>query len=168
MTSRPGSRSRSGRTSASRSPRRSPHGWCRGRRCPARRPPSPHAIRCPTWRDAGDRGLAVDVELRINEQLVSRSSALQLAWTPAQLVAHVTANGAHLRTGDLLGTGTISGPEPESRGCLLERTWAGQEPLTLADGSRRTWLEDGDEVVVAASAHGLRLGEVRGRIEPAR
>jgi fumarylacetoacetase len=118
--------------------------------------------------DAPGRGLDVDVELRINGQLVSSSNALQLAWTPAQLVAHLTANGAQLRTGDLLGTGTISGPEPESRGCLLERTWAGREPLTLGDGSVRTWLEDGDEVTIAAGPADAPLAEVRGHILPAR
>jgi fumarylacetoacetase len=118
-------------------------------------------------REPPGRGLDVDVELRINGQLVSSSNALQLAWTPAQLIAHLTANGAHLRTGDLLGTGTISGPEPESRGCLLERTWAGQEPLTLGDGSVRTWLEDGDEVTIAAGPADEPLAEVRGRILPA-
>ena len=123
--------------------------------------------RCRTCATRPAAGIDVDVELRINGQLVSSSSALQLAWTPAQLVAHLTANGAHLRTGDLLGTGTISGPEPESRGCLLERTWAGQEPLTLADGSVRTWLEDGDEVTIAAGSPGDPLAQVSGRVLPA-
>jgi fumarylacetoacetase len=73
-------------------------------------------------------------------------------------------NGASLRVGDLLATGTISGPEREQRGSLLELSWAGQEPLRLPDGSVRSFLEDGDEVVL----RGEPLGEVRGTVEPAR
>jgi fumarylacetoacetase len=83
---------------------------------------------------------------------VSRSSMRDLYWTPAQLVTHHTSNGCNLRPGDLLGTGTISGPTPESRGCLLERTWRGTEPLTLPSGEERRWLEDGDEVTLAGRA----------------
>jgi fumarylacetoacetase len=106
--------------------------------------------------------LALEVEL--NGDVVSRTSARHLYWSVEQQVAHLTANGASLRAGDLLATGTISGPEPDSRGSLIELTWGGTEPLTLADGSRRTFLEDGDEVVLRAPHAGL---EVRGRIEPA-
>ncbi len=134
---------------------------------PRAEPDAPARDPLPYLNDVPGRGLDIDVELRLNDRLVSRSSALQLAWTPAQLVAHLTAGGAHLRTGDLIGTGTISGPEPESRGCLLERTWAGQEPLELGEGMHRTWLEDGDEVVIAARAGELEVGAVSGRVEPA-
>ena len=74
--------------------------------------------------------------------------------------------------GDLYASGTVSGPDEGQRGCLLELTWEGQQPLTLDDGSRRAWLADGDEVVLTASAPGalggrIALGEVRGRVEPA-
>ena len=79
---------------------------------------------------------------------VSRSNLRDLYWTPAQLIAHHTSNGCNLRPGDLLGTGTVSGPEPEARGCLLERTWRGTEPLTLPTGESRRFLEDGDEVTL--------------------
>ena len=72
-------------------------------------------------------------------------------------------NGASLRTGDLLATGTISGAERAERGSLIELSWNGEEPIELPDGSTRTFLEDGDEVVL----RGEPLGEVRGRIEPA-
>ena len=82
----------------------------------------------------------------------------------AQQVAHLTVNGASLRTGDLLASGTISGPERDARGSFIELTWNGAEPITLADGSTRSFLEDGDEVVL----RGEGLGKVRGRIEPAR
>ncbi len=81
---------------------------------------------------------------------MSRGNLRDLYWTPAQLVAHHTSNGCNLRPGDLLGTGTVSGVRPESRGCLLERTWRGTEPLTLASGETRRFLEDGDEVCLAS------------------
>lgn len=76
--------------------------------------------------------------------------AESMYWSPAQLVLHHGSNGCNLLPGDILGTGTISGPTPESRGCLLERTWRGSEPLTLPDGSVRRFLEDGDELTLAA------------------
>ena len=85
-------------------------------------------------------------------------------YTPAQMLAHLTVNGASLRTGDLFGSGTISGPGPDQRGSLLELTWNGTEPLDLG-GRSRTFLQDGDEVVMrAATATGARLGEVRGTV----
>jgi fumarylacetoacetase len=105
--------------------------------------------------------LALEIEL--NGEVVSRTSARHLYWSVEQQVAHLTANGASLRAGDLLATGTISGPGPDARGSLIELTWNGAEPLTLADGSQRAFLEDGDEVVLRAPQAGL---EVRGRIEP--
>jgi fumarylacetoacetase len=77
-------------------------------------------------------------------------------------------NGASLRTGDLFASGTISGPELGSEGSLIELTWNGKRPLRLADGSERTFLEDGDEVVLRGRAGGVELGEVRGRVLPAR
>ena len=87
------------------------------------------------------------------------------------MVAHLTSNGAALRTGDLLGSGTISGPSPDQRGSLLELTWNGSEPLVLGD-QERTFLADGDEVVLRGVAPGLdggtiSLGEVSGIVEPA-
>jgi fumarylacetoacetase len=90
-------------------------------------------------------------------------------WSPAQMLAHLTVNGAATRTGDLFASGTISGPERGQRGSFLELSWGGREPL--ADG--HTFLEDGDEVTLRYSAPAtgggrLTLGEVTGRIEPAR
>jgi fumarylacetoacetase len=105
----------------------------------------------------------IPLEVELNGTVVARSNARHLYWSIAQQVAHLTVNGASLRTGDLLATGTISGPEREERGSLIELSWNGQEPIELADGSTRTFLEDGDEVVL----RGDPLGEVRGRIEPA-
>jgi fumarylacetoacetase len=88
-------------------------------------------------------------------------------WTAAQLVAHHTSNGCNLRPGDLLASGTVSGPTPESRGCLLERTWRGTEPLTLPTGETRRFLEDGDEVSMRgrcerAGFRPIGFGECRG------
>jgi fumarylacetoacetase len=94
-------------------------------------------------------------------------------WTPAQMLAHMTVNGASVRTGDFYASGTVSGPEPGHRGCLLELSWGGAEPLTLPDGSTRGFLEDSDVVSITATApaaDGTRIGfgEVTGQILPAR
>ncbi|MBD0348336.1 MAG: fumarylacetoacetase [Thermoleophilia bacterium] len=104
-------------------------------------------------------------------EAVSRTSARNLYWTVEQQVAHLTSNGTNLRTGDLLASGTISGPEPGARGSFIELSWNGAEPVKLGDGRRRTFLEDGDEVVLrgrTAGAGGFALGDVRGAILPAR
>ncbi|HYR29914.1 MAG TPA: fumarylacetoacetase [Thermoanaerobaculia bacterium] len=79
---------------------------------------------------------------------LSRGNFRDMYWTVAQLVAHHTSNGCNLRPGDLLASGTISGPAKESRGCLLELTWRGTEPLELPSGETRKFLEDGDEVIL--------------------
>jgi fumarylacetoacetase len=109
------------------------------------------------------QGLDIDVEVELNGEVVSRPPYRTMYWSPAQMLAHLTVNGASLRTGDIYGSGTISGPEPDQRGSLLEIGWG-------ADG---TFLDDGDEVVLRYTAPGtgggrVALGEVRGRIEPAR
>jgi fumarylacetoacetase len=93
-------------------------------------------------------------------------------WTFAQLVAHHTSNGCNLRPGDLLASGTVSGPTEESRGCLLERTWRGTQPLRLPNGETRAFLEDGDEVILRGYCEGgghprIGFGECRGRVLPA-
>jgi fumarylacetoacetase len=112
--------------------------------------------------------LDVALEIELNGEPVARTNARHLYWSVAQQVAHLTVNGASLRTGDLLGSGTISGPERRQRGSLLELSWNGSEPLALAGGGERTFLEDGDEVVLRGVAgHGdgaVALGEVRGRV----
>ena len=99
----------------------------------------------------------IPLEVELNGTVVARSNTRHLYWSIAQQIAHLTVNGASLRTGDLLATGTISGPEPEARGSLIELSWNGQEPIELADGSTRTFLEDGDEVIL----RGEPLGEVQ-------
>ncbi|KAJ6700377.1 FUMARYLACETOACETASE [Salix purpurea] len=85
--------------------------------------------------------------------VVTRSNFNHLYWTVTQQLAHHTINGCNLRPGDLLGTGTISGPEPESYGCLLELTWNGQKSLSLK-GATRKFLEDGDEVIISGCSKG--------------
>jgi fumarylacetoacetase len=80
---------------------------------------------------------------------ISRGSFTSMYWTVGQLVAHHTSNGCNLQPGDLLASGTVSGPTKESRGCLLERTWRGTEPLSLPTGEVRRFLEDGDEVTMS-------------------
>ncbi|MBO3737557.1 fumarylacetoacetase [Actinoplanes flavus] len=111
-------------------------------------------------------GLDIRLEVRLNGHVVARPSFAGMYWTGAQMLAHLTANGASLRTGDLYASGTISGGEP---GSLIELSWNGQQPLTLPDGSVRTFLADGDEVEITATAPGpdgtlIGLGTVRGRI----
>jgi fumarylacetoacetase len=119
-------------------------------------PPLPYLHESP-W------GLDLDLAVELNGAVVARTSARHLYWSPAQMIAHLTSNGAGLRTGDLLGSGTISGPEREQRGSLIELSWNGAEPVVLPDGSTRSFLEDGDTVVLRGTA----LAEVAGRIVPA-
>ncbi|MGX9294551.1 fumarylacetoacetase [Tsukamurella paurometabola] len=126
----------------------------------------------PHLRDAEDWGLDIGLTVDLNGEPVSRPPYAQMYWSPAQMVAHMTSNGAPLRTGDLFASGTISGPGRDQRGSLIELTWNGAEPLRLADGSERTFLADGDLVTIRASAPAsgggrIDLGEVTGRIAPA-
>jgi fumarylacetoacetase len=117
----------------------------------------------------GGRGLDIEVEVVLDGDVVSRPPYRTMYWSPAQMLAHLTVNGASTRTGDLFASGTISGRDPATRGSFLELSWGGKEPL--ANG--HTFLEDGDEVILRYSAPGvdgprITLGEVSGRIEPAR
>jgi fumarylacetoacetase len=126
-------------------------------------------------RTRGGFGIALEVLLstrRMRDEgvppwRVSAGSFATMYWTVAQLVAHHTSNGCNLAPGDLLASGTVSGAAKESRGCLLERTWRGTEPLELPTGETRRFLEDGDEVIMRASCEreGYRrigFGECRG------
>jgi fumarylacetoacetase len=115
------------------------------------------------------RGLDIDVEIELNGEVVSRPPYRTMYWSPAQMLAHMTVNGASLRTGDLFASGTISGPDPDQRGSFLELSWGGTEPFARG----HTFLEDGDEVVIRYSAPGtdggrITLGEVAGAVVPAR
>jgi fumarylacetoacetase len=122
----------------------------------------------PYLRAPGSWALDVELEVELSGTIVSRTNARGLYWTMPQQLAHATANGASLRTGDLLASGTISGPDAGSEGSLIELTWNGTRPIRLGDGSTRAFLEDGDEVVFRGRAGDVALGEVRGTILPAR
>ena len=111
----------------------------------------------------GDWALDLSLEVELNGTVISRGNARGLYWTMPQQLAHVTSNGASVRTGDLMASGTISGAERGSEGSLIKLTRNGQEPLRFDNGEERTFLEDGDEVVL----RGDPLGEVRGQVEPA-
>nr|CAD1831383.1 unnamed protein product [Ananas comosus var. bracteatus] len=104
-----------------------------------------------------------------NPSVITKSNFKHLYWTVTQQLAHHTVNGCNLRPGDLLGTGTISGPEPESLGCLLELTWNAKKSLTLGSSSRK-YLEDGDEVIFTACSKGedynIGFGTCTGKVLP--
>ncbi len=127
-------------------------------------------------------GLDINLEVYIqtekmrNEKIepfrISRSNTKDLYWTIGQMLTHHASNGCNLQTGDLIATGTVSGKEKDERGCLLERTWRGTEPIDLPSGEQRRFLEDGDEIIMKGFCErdGFRrigLGECRGRILPA-
>jgi fumarylacetoacetase len=119
-----------------------------------------------------DWGLDLELTVALGGDVVSRPPFASMYWSPAQQLAHLTVNGASLRTGDLFASGTVSGPEPGQRGSFIELSRNGVEPLKLSDGSTRSFLEDGDEVVLSAVGRrrdglSVGLGEVRGRILPA-
>lgn len=108
----------------------------------------------------------------IEPHLISRSNTKDLYWTIGQMLTHHASNGCNLQTGDLLASGTVSGKEKSERGCLLEMTWRGTEPIELPSGEQRRFLEDGDEVIMKGfcEREGFRrigLGECRGKILPA-
>ncbi len=130
---------------------------------PARDPAGPPLL--PYLDFSGDRahgGIALELTASLRTErmrreglaaaTISRTELANLCWTPAQMVAHHTSNGCNLLTGDLLGTGTISGADEASRACLTELTSGGTKPLQLPNGQQRGWLEDGDEVSLRAQA----------------
>ena len=119
--------------------------------------------------DAPPGGLDLALEVRLNGEVISRPPFATTYWTPAQMLTHLCVNGASVRPGDLFASGTVSGPAREERGALIELTWDGAHPITLSDGSSRSFLEDGDTVVISATAPGgdgsrIALGSVSGRI----
>ena len=128
---------------------------------------------------AGALGVALDVELAtqamrehgLPPHRLCESDARWMYWTAAQMVAHHTSGGCDLRAGDLFGSGTISGPDRQSCGSMLEATFGGREPLRLENGEERRFLEDGDEILLRAICRregfvSIGFGECRGVIEP--
>jgi fumarylacetoacetase len=117
-------------------------------------------------------GLDLSIDVEWNGTVVSRPPFREQSWTFTQQLAHLSVNGATVRPGDLIASGTVSGPERDERGSFLELSWGGTEPVALADGTKRTFLEDGDTVTITATAPGedgslVGLAEVVGTIEPA-
>jgi fumarylacetoacetase len=135
-------------------------------------PPAQDPQPLPYLRGDDDWGLDLMLEVRLNGQLISRPPLRTMYWTPAQMLAHLTVNGAPTRPGDIYASGTVSGSDRDQRGCLLELSWGGTEPLHLPDGGTRTFLEDGDSVTITATAPGpdgarIGFGEVTGQVRPA-
>jgi fumarylacetoacetase len=143
---------------------------------PPRPPDDPQPLAYLRAAGSGAFRITLEVWLRTAKMrepvLVSRADFASMYWTIAQMIAHHTSNGCPLRPGDLIGSGTVSGPEKANQGCLLELTRRGADPLQLPTGESRTFLEDGDQVILKGwcTASGFRrigLGECRGVIVPA-
>jgi len=154
-------------------------------RCPAFKRPADDPQPLPHLHDVRDqtRG-GIDLQLEVSiatakmrkaglgEHVLSRGNFNQMYWTIAQMLTHHASNGCNLRAGDLMASGTVSGPEKSMRGCLLELTWRGSEPVDLPGGEQRRFLEDGDELILrgrceAEGAVGIGFGECRGIVNPA-
>jgi fumarylacetoacetase len=132
--------------------------------------------------DQRDGALAIELDMHLRSARMraaaaqplrlSRGNTQDLYWTPAQLLAHHSSNGCNLRTGDLLGTGTISGAAPDSLGSLIELTRGGKQPVALPGGETRSFLADGDELILRgrctrAGRAAIGLGEARATVLPA-
>lgn len=118
-------------------------------------------------------GFDIALEVVLDGQTVSRPPVATMYWTAAQMLAHMTVNGAGLRSGDFFASGTVSGTEKNQRGSFLELSWSGKEPLKLDSGREMSFLEDGNTVEIRGTAPGpdgsmINFGEVAGRIKPAR
>jgi fumarylacetoacetase len=132
-------------------------------------PPPQEPEPLPYLAGTGKQGLDLALRVTLNGHEVSGPPFASMYWTPAQMLAHMTVNGASTRTGDLYASGTVSGPEAHQYGSLIELTAGGARPLELPDGTSRSFLEDGDEVTITADAPGpggtrIGLGEVTGRV----
>lgn len=128
--------------------------------------------------DPEEKTYSIDMQVDVvpaggsKASVIGRSKVESLYWSPRQMVAHIVSAGSALRTGDLMATGTVSGPEPGTHGCLMEATEGGKGPIALSDGQRRTFLEDGDVALMTAVAggesSGVGFGECVGELLPAR
>jgi len=128
--------------------------------------------RLPYLQEDSPWGLDLRLAIEWNGTVVSRPQFSDMSYSCAQQLAHMTVNGASVRPGDLFASGTVSGPDKSQRGCFLELSWGGKEKITLADGVERTFLEDGDTVVISATAPGedgsvVGIAEVTGTVLPA-
>jgi fumarylacetoacetase len=129
-------------------------------------------------KDQAEGGYDISIEMHLKTpkmaapHRLSRGTFRDAYWTVAQIVAHQASNGCNLKPGDLLGSGTLSGPAPDSLGSLLELSAGGKSPLSLPSGETRSFLEDGDEVIQrgyceSADARRIGFGEARGKLRPA-
>ncbi len=131
----------------------------------------------PYLRQTGPHAYDIRLEARLQTARMDRPHTITatnfkyLYWSMAQQLAHHTVNGCNLRPGDLLASGTVSGPTPDSLGCLLELTWRGARPLTLPSGEQRAFLQDGDRLTLTGWCQGdgyrVGFGEVTGKVLPA-
>jgi fumarylacetoacetase len=130
----------------------------------------------PYLREPGPMGYDIGLEVAIRpeggkESVISRTNAAQLYFSAAQQLTHHASSGCAMRVGDLLGSGTISGPGKDSRGSLLEMSWGGKEPLALPDGATRCFIEDGDTLTLRGAARGkgyrIGFGDCVGQVLPA-
>lgn len=134
--------------------------------------PAPLPYLTETKRTSYDISLqvAIQPEGETKASVVCRSNFKYLYWTVSQQLAHHTINGCNLRSGDLLASGTISGPEPGSLGSFLEQSWAGTKSISLEHGGTRKFIQDGDDVIMSASCQGegftVGFGECRGKVLP--
>lgn len=148
---------------------------------PPRESDDPQNLDYLNWADDFGVDLSLSVEIASTgmreagtaPSLISRSNYADMYWTMSQMLAHHTKTGCPLRPGDIYASGTVSGTTEESRGCLLERTWRGQHPITLGDGTERKFLADGDEVIIRGwceneQARRIGFGECRGVVSPVR
>lgn len=144
-------------------------------RCPG---PVQDPAPLPYLRSQGERAYDIHLEVSIQSaamqspQVITRSNFRYLYWNMCQQLAHHTITGCNMRPGDLLASGTISGPQPEMYGSLLELTWRGENPVTLSDGTTRKFLQDGDRVTMTGWCQGegfrVGFGEVTGCLLPAK
>ena len=135
-------------------------------------PPAQEPAPLPYLRTEGNTALDLHLEVKLNSTKIISGDFRGMYWTMAQQLAHATVNGTNVRPGDLYASGTVSGKTPESFGSLLERSWNGEDPLTLDDGTARTFLEDGDTVVIRGWCGGdgksrIGFGECAGTVLPA-
>jgi fumarylacetoacetase len=131
--------------------------------------PGQHPAPLPYLAGAAARGIDLHVEVSVNGVVISQPEFRDMYWSPEQMLAHLTVNGASLRDGDLFASGTVSGADPATRGSLLELTWNAAEPIRLRDNETRGFLDDGDVVTMTAWAPGpdgsrVGVGEVTGRV----
>jgi len=134
-------------------------------------PVPPARLPLPYLRASRPWTLDVALTVELNGHVLSRPCTRALYWTPAQMLAHLTANGARVRPGDLFATGTVSGPGPSDLGCLLELSAGGDRPVPVG-GQERRWLQDGDTVTLRGTTAGadtstVTLGPVAGTVRPA-